>query len=481
MRRIQVGLLMLVAAACATNPATGRRQLMLMSEAQEIQLGRDSDREIRQQMGVYRDEALQRYVDSVGQRLARASHRPNLQWTFTVVDAAAVNAFALPGGYIYLTRGILPFLRDEAEMAAVLGHEVGHVDARHSASAYSRQVALGGGLAIGSILFPKVGQVAGAAELALGLAFLKHGRDAELESDRLGVGYAAANGWAPNGMSGLLNTLGRLDEASGSSRGIPNWALTHPPAADRVAKVQEAIAAARTSGATATNRPQFEQRLEGVVVGDSREQGIVRGSDFLHPIMRIGLRFPAGWEIANREQDVTAVRDENGNVVMTLQIVSGNSNNPEQVARTVTTNAGFTEVNGQQVRMNGLTPYVGTYQGTIQGRAVGLRAAFIDVPALQPGQFILVAGLATTDQFNRVQQQFNATINSFRILSQAEADRVQPNRLDFYVVRGGDTWESIARGVSNGVVKPSTLAIMNGANPGVPPRAGERIRVVISG
>ena len=135
MKRLVLVVGLALAVACATNPATGRRQLILMSEAEEIQLGRQSDAEVRQQMGVYQDAALQRYVDRVGQRLARSSHRPNLPWTFTVVDEPAVNAFALPGGFIYLTRGILPFLRDEAELAAVLGHEIGHVDARHSAEA----------------------------------------------------------------------------------------------------------------------------------------------------------------------------------------------------------------------------------------------------------------------------------------------------------------------------------------------------------
>ena len=125
----------LVVAGCATNPATGRKQLLTMSEADEIQLGRQSDAEVRQQMGVYEDQALQQYVTQVGQRLARASYRPNMPWTFTVVNESAVNAFALPGGFVYITRGILPFLRDEAELAAVMGHEIGHVDGRHSAEA----------------------------------------------------------------------------------------------------------------------------------------------------------------------------------------------------------------------------------------------------------------------------------------------------------------------------------------------------------
>ena len=125
--------LAVLTAACATNPVSGKRELSMLSEAEEIAIGRESDAEVRREMGVYDNPELQRYVSDVGQRLAALSHRPNLPWTFTVVDVPAVNAFALPGGFIYLTRGILPYLDDEAELAGVLGHEIGHVTARHAA------------------------------------------------------------------------------------------------------------------------------------------------------------------------------------------------------------------------------------------------------------------------------------------------------------------------------------------------------------
>jgi predicted Zn-dependent protease len=480
-RLLRLALVCMVAATCATNPATGRRQLMLMTEAEEIQLGRTSDKEVRDQMGVYADAELQRYVDAIGQRLARASHRPALPWTFTVVDASAVNAFALPGGFIYVTRGILPFMRDEAELAAVIGHEVGHVDARHSAAAYSRQTLIGGGLAIGSVLSPKIGAVQGAAELAAGLMFLKHGRDAELESDRLGVGYAAATGWAPGAMIGLLGTLGRLDEAGGSSRGVPNWLLTHPPAADRVAKVQEAVAAASgaASGA-ATNRPAFERRLDGLVFGDSREQGMVRGSDFVHPILRLAMRFPSGWTIANGA-DAVRSQPPDESAALLLQLVDGAGTSAADAARTVTSRAGFTEISGGTAQVNGLTPFVGTYQGQMNNQAVRLRAAFFHLPPARADQFVMIAGIAPTAGFAAATNDFDAAIRSMRALSQAEADRIQPNRVDFYVVRPGDTWDKIARGPSGGVLKAASLAIMNGSDPGAQPRAGDRIRIVVGG
>ena len=475
-RRVALTVALPVAlAGCATNPATGERQLMLMSEAEEVALGRQYDAQVRKQMGVYNDPDLQRYVSAIGQRLAKASHRPELPWTFAVVDEPAINAFALPGGFIYLTRGILPFLQNEAELAAVLGHEIGHVDARHSAAAASRQMAAGGGLAILGIFVPETQPFQGLAGAAFGLMFLKHGRDAELESDRLGVGYAVANGWAPTGMPGMLNTLQRLDEANGSRRGVPNWMLTHPPAADRVSQLQEVVAAAKGSGASTTDQAALERHLDGIVFGDSREKGIVRGSDFFHPILGFALRFPAGWEIMNSDEQVTAIENENANVGIVLQLAKA-AGSVEQTARSGMNAAGFREVSGGRETINGLPAYVGTYQGTSNGSTIAVRAAHIQAG----NQTYLLAGLAAPRDFNRVDSAFDATIQSFRPLRGAEADRIQPNRVDLYVVRGGDTWESIAAR-SGGAVKPSTLAIMNGSAPATPPRAGERIRVVVGG
>ena len=476
MKPLRVLFLVAVMAGCATNPATGRRQLILMSEAQEIQIGKESDAEIRKQMGVYNDPQMQQYVSRVGLRLAKAAHRPNLPWQFTVVDEAAVNAFALPGGYIYVTRGIMAFLRDEAELAAVLGHEVGHVDARHSAEQYSKQQLAGGGLLVATVLAPEYGNLIGAGGgLAAQAILLRYGREAELESDRLGVGYTAANGWEPRAMQGLLGTLARLDEAQGSRRGVPNWTLSHPPAADRVAKIQETVAATKVAGTASTNRAEFERIVDGVVFGDSREKGIVRGNDFLHPILRFALRFPNGWNVSNGADQVVAVEKAEGNVAMLLEFAPSDGS-VEQTAQRTMAKAGLRETSGQRTRINGLDAYVGTYEGVSGNTRIAVRAAYIRTGQ----QTYLFAGLAPAGDFSRVQNQFGSAIQSFRTLSAEEADRIQPSRIDFIVARPGDTWESIAR-QSGGAVKASTLAIMNGQDPGSTPRAGDRVRIVAGG
>ena len=465
--------------ACATNPVTGQRELALMSEEQEIQLGREADVEIRRTMGVYNDPELQRYVQEIGLRLAKASERPHLPWSFAVVDSPAINAFAVPGGFIYLTRGILPFLDSEAELAGVLGHEIGHVTARHSVAQYSRQTAAGLGLGVLSIFIPQVQQAAPLAEVGLGALFLKYGRDDEREADRLGVRYNAVTGWDPAGVTGMLNTLARLDEASGSRRGVPNWLSTHPAPADRVEEAQTFIAEARASHpqADAVNKPAYLQQIDGIIFGDSPEKGIVRGAEFLHRDLRFAMRFPEGWEISNTDEQVAAKRPE-ANQFVILELVQAQGGSLEQIATQQMTKAGFRLVEGTRTRINGLDAVVGTYAGTMQGLGqVGARAAHI----AHGDRVYLIAGIAPAGEFNGAQAAFDQTIGSFRPLTAAQAAAIRPNRIDLHTARAGDAWQALASRGGDGAIKPSTLAIMNDYAPSQPPRAGDRLKIVVVG
>jgi len=476
--RVPAAALLAALAACATNPVTGEREFSLMSEAQEIEIGQQMDVEVRREMGLYDDPALQAYVQDIGARLARASERPNLPWQFAVVDAPAVNAFALPGGFIYLTRGILPFLDNEAQLAGVLGHEIGHVTARHSAQQYTRATSTGIGVTLLSIFVPEARPFQGLAETAFGVLFLKYGRDDELQADRLGVGYAAAGGWDPSGVAGMLTTLSRLDEASGSRKGVPNWLTTHPAPADRVEEIQPVIseASARVGGKGVVDRDQYLTRIDGIVYGDSPEEGIVRGDQFLHPVLRFALAFPQGWEIQNTRTQVAAKAPGREQYLL-LQLVQNAQGSIEQVATGSMAQAGFRQVEGQRTSINGLDAYVGTYQGTMQGLGnVGTLAAHI----VHRQNVYLLAGIVPANAFQSAQPEFSRAIRSFRPLSAAEAGNIRPNRVDVYTVRSGDSWESIAER-TDGVLKPSTLAIMNDSQPGTPPRPGARIKVVVEG
>jgi predicted Zn-dependent protease len=482
MRLMKIGAALTLAASlssgCATNPATGERELSLMSEAQEIELGRQMDAQVREEMGVYQNAALQRYVEDIGMRLARASDRPNLPWRFTVVDSPAVNAFALPGGFIYLTRGIMPFLDNEAQLAGVLGHEIGHVTARHSAQQYSKATSAGLGLAILGIFVPEARPYGGIAQDALGLLFLKHGRDAERQADALGADYSARSGWDPSGVAGMLNTLARLDQASGSRRGVPNWLSTHPAPADRVQGVQAAVAQAssKLTGRPIVDEAGYLTKIDGLIYGDSPSEGILRGNRFLHPDLRLAIDFPQGWEVQNTKTTVLAKAPERDHYLL-LQLVPNARGGLESVARGSMTNAGFRQLSGDSGQINGVDAYVSTWQGSMEGLGpVVTRTAHI----AYGGNVYLLAGIAPANQFQGAERTFTSAIRSFRPLSASEAGAIRPNRVDLYTVRGNETWQGLAER-NGGLVNASTLAIMNDYEPSQPPRQGDRIKIVVEG
>ena len=464
--------------ACATNPVTGRRELNFMSEAQEISIAQESDPQIKQEMGVYNDPALQEYVTGIGMKMAKISERPNLPWRFTVVDVPAVNAFAIPGGSIYITRGIMPFLDTEAELAGVLGHEIGHVTARHSAQQYTRQVTGQVGLLALGIFVPAARSFGELSGQALGVLFLKYGRDDELQADGLGAKYESTLGWDPAAIPGFLSTLGRLDEAAGDRRGVPNWLSTHPDPLTRVKDIQPTVDQLKAGGATfAANRDALWQRIDGILYGDNPEQGLARGNVFLHPVLRFRIDFPEKWEIANSPQQVVA-KAPGADVFMLLEgVQKPQGRNIQEIALNDMSNAGFRSVNGSRTTINGLEAYVGVYQGQLEG----LGPVTTRVGHIMHGKDVyLVAGLVAPNAFQQADNAFSASIRSFRPLSAAEAEDIRPDRVDLYVVRAGDTWQSIAER-SGGAIKPATLAVMNNAAPNSQPQPGSRIKIVIRG
>jgi predicted Zn-dependent protease len=468
----------LVLCACAVNPATGRRELTLMSEAQEIAIGRETDAEVRSQMGILEDRDLQQYVSSIGLELAKRSERPQLPWQFGIVDQPVINAFALPGGFIYLSRGILPFLDDEAQLAGVLGHEIGHVTARHSAQQYSRATGAQLGLVLGSIFVPAARPFGQLAEATLGVLFLRYGREDEIEADNLGVRYASRAAWDPAGVAGMLTTLDRIEDET-DQKGMPNWLSTHPAPADRVQRVQTAIREAGTAAAPRqASRDDYLRRVDGLIYGDNPDQGIVRGSRFLHAALRFSLDFPANWTVVNQPAQVVA-RHPKANAFILLQIVQKPTGaNIQQIALSSMQRAGFEAVDGSRTTLNGLEAFVGTYQGVLEdlGR-VGVRAAHV----VHDRNVYLIAGLAPAQIFNQFEPELTPAVRSFRPLSAAQAAEIRPHRIDLYTVRQGDTWASIAERAGAGVIKPSTLAIMNGRTAAEPPRPGERLKIVVQG
>jgi predicted Zn-dependent protease len=469
----------IVAASCATNPATGQRQFNLMSEAQELQLGQESDVQIRQEMGVYDDPELQRYVESIGLRMAQSSQRPNLPWRFTVIDSPAVNAFALPGGYIYITRGILAYLNDESQVAGVLGHEIGHVTARHAAQQYSKATAAQLGLGLGAIFSPYARAGAGLASGGLQLLFLKHGREDELQADRLGAEYEAKNGWDPEGIQNMLRTLARIDEQS-DRRGTPNYLATHPASADRVQRIEETVATLKSApGAdqTRSNRAEYLRRVDGLVFGDNPREGMVRGNEFVHPNLRFGIKFPNGWTVDNGKDQVTAKAPNTQAYVLLGLVQQPTGTSIQDLGLYDMRRLGFQVVQGGETDINGLRAFVGTFEGQLQNFGpITLRVGYIPVDR----NIFRIVGLAPARLFDQVEREFTSTVRSFRSLSRSEAESIRPNRIDLYTVRPNDTWASIAEGPGRGLLPAARLALINGVSVEEHPRPGDRVKIVVT-
>lgn len=295
-------------AGCAVNPATGERQLSLVSQSQEVAMGQEYDPQVLAQMGLYGDSAVQRYVRGIGESMALQSERPDLPWTIRVVDDPLVNAFAVPGGFVYITRGILAHINSEAELAGILGHEIGHITARHSVNQISRQQIAQLGLGVGMILRPDLAEFGQLASAGLGLLFLKYGRDAEYQSDDLGVRYMRTVGYNPREMANVMRTLASLTSEGEGGR-PPEWASTHPFPENREQRILNSLTGEDLSSLR-VNRDSYLQRLDGLLYGANPREGFFRETVFLHPELAFRIDFPRGWRTQNGKTAVLGLSAE---------------------------------------------------------------------------------------------------------------------------------------------------------------------------
>ncbi len=305
MRRSLTLPLLLAAAGCAVNPATGQRQLSLIGRDQEIAMGRQADSSVASSIGIVNDPALESYVSDIGRSLAAKSERPDLPWSFKVVDDPAVNAFALPGGFIYVTRGILADLDSEAELAGVMGHEIGHVTARHSVTQMSRQQLQELGLGVGAILSQDVRKYQGLLSGGLGLLNLKYSRDDESQADALGFRYMTRDGYDPHALLGVFEMLASVSGSSGSR--VPEWQSTHPYPENREEHIKKLLAEDSLPATGKVDRDRYLEHVDGIVYGENPREGYFKGSVFLHPDLKFQIRFPDGWKGVNQRSAVGAV------------------------------------------------------------------------------------------------------------------------------------------------------------------------------
>jgi predicted Zn-dependent protease len=457
--------------ACATNPATGRKQLILMSEGQEAALGKEADQQAVAAYGLYPDPKVQAYVEGLGKKLAAASERPSLPWSFKVVDDAAVNAFALPGGYIYVTRGIMTHLRSEAELVAVLGHEIGHVTGRHSASQMSKQQLAMGGLIVGMVVRPDLQRFGGLAQQGLGVLFLKFGRDDENEADELGLRYMTREHYDPREMIEVFGVLDRVTSAAGAGR-MPEWLSTHPDPGNRQTHIQELIRTTTAAG-TLVNRDAYLRRLDGMVFGENPREGFFKGTAFYHPDLRFQLAFPRGFKTQNQRQAVAGL-SEAQDAMIALTLAAGAS--PEDAARRFLSQEGLQLGRSGRDTIGGLPAYVAyfdaaTEQGVLRGQ-VGFVA--------YDGKTYRILAYTPADRFASYQNAFDAAIRSFAPLREARYLDVQPKRIDLVKLERDMALPDFARAYPS-TVEADTIGLINGVDANRPLPGGELAKRVVGG
>jgi predicted Zn-dependent protease len=459
-----------LAAACARNPATGQNELMLVSESQEIQMGQQADSQVIQSIGLYPDQALQSYVQDLGKKLAATSERPNLPWTFRVVDDPAVNAFAIPGGFVYVTRGILTHVTNEAQLATVMGHEIGHVTARHTAHEMSREQLANIGLAIGSIASSKVAQYAGLASQALGVLFLKFSRDDESQADALGVRYSSRADFDARQMDSVMAMLDKLEKQSGSK--LPEWLETHPDPGNRIEHINTVLAQTNKDfTGTTINRDSYERRLDGMMFGMNPREGFFKNGVFYHPDLKFKMAFPNGWQTQNSKSAVAAMSPQQ-DAIIELTLAPGGT--VDQAAQAFLSSQGVQAGQVTRGNLNGLSaeqaPFAASTQsGTVQGHAVFVQYGN------NVYRLLAYSPQASWSSYQSVAQQ---ALSSFGPVNDASVLNVQPQHLSLITLDRRTTIAELAQQRPS-PVSPATLALINQVEPNTPLEAGRIVKWVV--
>jgi predicted Zn-dependent protease len=471
MRLLIIGLALSLLAGCAQNPVTGQNDFVMMSESQEIAVGRQADEQVKKQYQVFESKALQDYVNRVGQRLAKQSHRPGLHYRFTVLDSAEINAFALPGGYVYITRGIMAYLNSEAELAAVVGHEIGHVTARHGVRQQSAAQAANIGLTIASIFVPQINTNLGQnlANLMGGALLSGYGREQELEADRLGAQYLARADYDPQAIISVLRVLKNQElkdielakQEGREPRRYSGLFATHP---DNDTRLKEVVGEADKLAPTKPfeGRSEYLAATDGLVFNDNTEQGVVRNNRFYHGELGIALQLPETWQVHNLPDALVAV-SPGGEAMLQMKMDQNPRGTPVEYARRMVGSS----ANVQRIDLDGLS------------------AATFELPNVMGGviyhnkyAYILQAQAKASGGLNAHRNDIFNTVRSFHALTAEERKLVRPLSIRIITARQGDTYARLAHNSPLGKSAESYLRLINAQYPDGEPQAGQRIKIV---
>lgn len=467
--------------SCATNPVTGEKDLILLNEDEEAELGRSSHKQIMKMYSSYNNPELLNYVTDLGEKLAAVSHRKELIYHWNVLDSPQVNAFAVPGGYVYITRGMLAYLGSEAELCGVLGHELGHITARHGVKQYSKSQVTNILTTVASILIGNR-QLANLSQIASTAILRGFGREAELEADRVGAEYIAKVGYDPDALKnviGVLKNQEEFDKVLAEEENREPYAYhgvfaTHP---DNDKRLQEVIKAAKKSVSEVKldeNKKKYLDIIEGVPFGAGEGQGSARGPNFYHTELNFTLKFPDGWKIENLPTAVLGTsKDRNTLIELTMRDLNRKITAKELIGRLY----GDTYTNGREINMSEYKGYAANVElDTTFGESHKCRVAILYKNKKEAFQFI-----ATTkdgDYFTRNNRLFDETFMSLRKLKDSEKELGQPKRIILYKVEKGDTFKTLSLKTSFSTHAENRLRVINNMFPSGEPTPGSLIKLV---
>ena len=448
MRRLLFALCFVTALlpGCATvqNPVTGKAERTVMDERSEIAEGAKAHPQILAEFGEYKNPQVQAYVNEVGQRLAKASHRPDLDWHFTVLDSPDVNAFALPGGYVYVTRGIMAYMHSEADLAGVIGHEIGHVSARHGSQRATRQQTASIGVLAATLLgvvleaggLPGAASAASQASQGLAAGYVaKYSRGQESQADKLGAEYLSRVNYDPHNMVDVIKVLENQErfaadqartEGRAPRQGGSDWLASHPSNEQRlrdITQIANQYQAKASYGDEGHDR--YLQAIDGISFGDSSEQGVTRGRNFYHEPLGIALTAPPGWKIQNSAQALALVNGE-GNAAMIVKAVPPQAGNTHEeiIRNAVKPDSGKME----HRTFNGLaaTHFSGTARNQ-SGQSQAVELTLVTGPSNK--NYVFIYGAKDQQSLQRAYPQIQQAESSFRAMTAADREAARPWKL----------------------------------------------------
>jgi predicted Zn-dependent protease len=451
---------------CSKNPVTGKKEIIFMSKEKEIALGAESHPSIVATMGVYSDKNLQAFINEKGKAMANISHRPDLPYQFFIVDSPVVNAFAVPGGYVYFTRGIMAHFNNEAEFAGVLGHEIGHITARHSARQQTSQIFGQVGLMAGMVLSETVRGLADQTQQALGLLLLSYSREHETESDKIGVEYSSKIGYDAHQMADFFGTLKKISEKGGQT--IPTFQSTHPDPGGRQTKVEKLATEYQKEHPAKynVNRDAYLRKIDGIIYGTDPKQGFVENGQFYHPELKFQFPVPSGWQYENSPAQFQ-MASKDGKSMMLFMLAEGKS--LDEAAQTVVKNYSLQVLENDKTTINGNPAIVMVSKQVAQSQS-GQQQAQSAESTIQVATWLIqyggsiyaIHGVAALPNFAANTGQFKSVAQGFKSVNDPNILNRQPERVRIKTAQRGGTLKDALKDNNMPDNKLDELAIING-------------------